>query len=101
MDGRRHDVTGGRGDGVRRKSVAAVRVNQIHRGLAHLLVTGAIRRSHETLQAWAEREKIAASKRFRERRGSLPPDVVRLPDRLGDLLSDLEGFLADKYGIVA
>jgi dGTPase len=70
-----------------------MRRNRLHRGLTHLLVTGVIRRSGEVLRRWTERERVGDPARFLERRGALPADVVDLPDRLADLLAELEGVL--------
>lgn len=71
-----------------------MRRNRLHRGLTHLLVTGVIRRSGEGLRRWTERERVGDPARFLERRGALPADAVGLPDRLADLLGELEEVLA-------
>ena len=67
-----------------------MRLNMLHRGTTHLLVTSGIRQSSSTLSRWAEREKITDSKRFHDRRGALPPRAIGLPPRVGAMLAELE-----------
>jgi len=70
-----------------------MRLNAIHRGLTHLLVTNGIRRSETELARWATREKVDTTERFYRRRGAFPPTVVDLTDRASELLAEVEGFL--------
>jgi dGTPase len=82
------------GDRYRRDGARFLRRNQLHRGLTHLLVTSGIRQSRAALLRWAERERIGDERRAHDRRGALPPDAVRLPDRIEGLLAEAEAFVA-------
>jgi dGTPase len=71
-----------------------MKANAIHRGLTHLLVTGAIVHSRRRLDRWAERHDVRASERLAEVADeAVRGDEVGLPPRAEDLLADLEGFL--------
>lgn len=73
-----------------------MRLNVIHRGITHLLVTDAILRSEASLENWARREKIDTTERYYQRKGALPPEVVCLSGRVETLLGDLETLLDAK-----
>lgn len=73
---------------------AFMRLNALHRGLTHLLVTSGILHSEAALGRWAEREGIESAERFRQRRDTLPAEVVSLPPRAGAWLEELEQFLS-------
>jgi len=73
-----------------------MRLNVIHRGLTHLLVTDAILHSEASLENWARREKIDSAERYYQRKGALPPAVVCLSGRVEALLGDLETLLDAK-----
>jgi dGTPase len=73
-----------------------MRLNVIHRGLTHLLVTDAIRQSEASLASWARREKIDTTERYHQRRGALPPAAVGPSETVAALLGDLEALLDSK-----
>jgi len=73
-----------------------MRLNVIHRGITHLLVTDAILHSEASLETWAQREKIDTTERYYQRKGALPPAVVCLSGRVEALLDDLETLLDAK-----
>jgi len=69
--------------------------NAIHRGLTHLLVTGAILASQANLSRWASAGKIASSKGFRDRRDdAVSGREIAWPKGGEALVAELEGFLA-------
>jgi len=70
-----------------------MRANAIHRGLTHLLVTGAILASDAELRRFAARHKLKDERSFRAVRGAIAGGEVAFPRRLAELLSDLAGFL--------
>jgi dGTPase len=70
-----------------------MRLNVIHRGITHLLVTDAILHSEAALGRWAAREKIDSTERYTQRRGALPPEVVGFSERVSTLLEELEAVL--------
>jgi dGTPase len=70
-----------------------MKINTIHRGLTHLLVTGATLASGSSLARWAERHGVTDPKSFRRARGAVEGSEVRLPAAGLRLLEDLEGFL--------
>jgi dGTPase len=72
---------------------AFMRLNALHRGLTHLLVTSGILHSEEALARWSEQERIASAERFRQRRATLPAEVIALPARAGSWFEELEHFL--------
>jgi dGTPase len=77
------------------KASRFMKANAIHRGLTHLLVTGAILNTDAALRRWSTRHGISAYGTFLERRDDVLQDgLVSLPRRARDLLDDLEGFLA-------
>jgi len=70
------------------------RINTIHRGMIHLLVTGAILASEKELARWAERHEIQEYKGFLAVRDEQVRGVeVGLPPTGRRLLEDIEGFL--------
>jgi dGTPase len=71
-----------------------MRLNVIHRGITHLLVTDTIHHSESALARWAAREKIDSTERYTQRRGALPPEVVGFSDSVSALLEELEILLA-------
>ncbi len=70
------------------------KANAIHRGLIHLLVTGAIMASARSLKRWAESHGIETAQRFAELRDeavkgsevTLPPSGLRMLDDIGGFL---------------
>ncbi len=72
-----------------------MKANAIHRGLTHLLVTGALLASARSLQAWGEAQRVDTPAAFLERygEGAVRGDEVTLPEATRGLLEDLEGFL--------
>lgn len=71
-----------------------MKANAIHRGLTHLLVTGAILTSERALARWAERHKIDEVRAFRARRDeAIGGNEVSLPRTGWALLEELERFL--------
>lgn len=71
-----------------------MKVNAIHRGLTHLLVTGAILGAQQSLAKWQTKNKIASRARFLEVRDDAVTGLEIAWTRGGaELVSDLEGFL--------
>lgn len=71
-----------------------MKANAIHRGLTHLLVTGAILHSGKALQRWAERHEVDGPERFEQLAGeAIRGNEVGLNDAGTRLVEDLEGFL--------
>jgi dGTPase len=71
-----------------------MKINTIHRGLTHLLVTGATLASGSSLARWAETHGVKDPKSFRRVAGrAIRGGEVRLPAAGLRLLEDLEGFL--------
>lgn len=71
-----------------------VKGNAIHRGLTHLLVTGAILGSGSSLARWAGRHGIERPERFSEVRDEALTGEEIGPNPVGArLLADLEGFV--------
>jgi dGTPase len=71
-----------------------VKANAIHRGLTHLLVTGVILGSRESLARWAGRHRIDGPARFGEiREEALTGAEVGWARGGEELLRDLEAFL--------
>jgi dGTPase len=71
-----------------------MKANAIHRGLTHLLVTGAILGTQRTLAKWQTKNKIEDSGRFLEVRDeAVTGSEVAWTRGGGELVSDLEGFL--------
>ncbi len=74
-----------------------VKANAIHRGLTHLLVTGAILGSRATLARWAERHGVDSPERFDAARDEAIRGGEIAPTPAGArLLDDLEGFVEGK-----
>jgi dGTPase len=71
-----------------------IKANAVHRGLTHLLVTGAILGSQGTLARWRQKHKIETARRFAEVRDEAVTGREIGWTRGGEpLLADLEGFL--------
>jgi len=71
-----------------------MKINAIHRGLVHMLVTATILASRRSLDRFCERHEIADAATFLESRdSSVRGDEVRLPAAAKRLLEDIEGFL--------
>jgi dGTPase len=71
-----------------------MKANAVHRGLTHLLVTGAILGSQVALARWRQKHKIETSRRFAEVRDDAVTGREIGWTRGGEpLLVDLEGFL--------
>ena len=71
-----------------------VKANILHRGLIHLLVTGAMLASERGLKRWASRNKVRTAEEFR----AIRDDAVRggeigLPPAGRGMLEDIEGLL--------
>jgi dGTPase len=82
------------GAGPRARAARFMRINTIHRGLTHLLVTDAIVTGDRSLVRWAERHGIAGPDAFAEARDqAVAGDEVRLSPRALDLLEGIEAFL--------
>ncbi|HKQ61422.1 MAG TPA: HD domain-containing protein, partial [Candidatus Polarisedimenticolaceae bacterium] len=63
------------GSGYRQRTSRFMKANAIHRGLIHLLVTGAILASGRVLARWAERHRVASAADYRRvRDGALEGD---------------------------
>lgn len=78
----------------RAKASRFMKANAIHRGLTHLLVTGAILASEAAVGRWASRLRVNDRRRFLAvRDADLPPGLVQLPPAARRLLQDLEDFL--------
>lgn len=70
-----------------------VRANAIHRGLTHLLVTGAVLASRRSLEAWAERNRVRSARDFLRVRDQAVGSEIRLSDSGARMLGDLERFV--------
>ena len=71
-----------------------VKANAIHRGLTHLLVTGAILGTKKTLSRWVSRHKVASRARFLEIRDeAVGGDEVAWTRGGAALVADLERYL--------
>lgn len=71
-----------------------MKANAIHRGLTHLLVTGAILGTQQTLAKWQAKHKIVNHSRFLELRDeTVTGGEVTWTRGGGELVSDLERFL--------
>jgi dGTPase len=71
-----------------------MKANAIHRGLTHLLVTGAILGTQQALAAWQAKHKIVSSGRFLELRDeTVTGSEIAWTRGGGELVSDLERFL--------
>src|SRR5262245_18953470 len=71
-----------------------VKANAIHRGLTHLLVTGAILGSRESLSLWAGRHRVDSAARFRQVRGeALTGFEIAWAKGGEELVAGLEAFL--------
>jgi dGTPase len=82
------------GDRYRPRASRFMKINVIHRGLTHLLVTGAILTSRTSIGRWASSHGITDRDAFRRTgRESIAGGEVRLPEAGRRLLEDLEGFL--------
>jgi len=71
-----------------------VKANAIHRGLTHLLVTGAILGTQQGLAKWQAKHKVTTPKRFLELRDdAVGGDEVTCTRRADELLVELEHYL--------
>ena len=71
-----------------------MKANTIHRGLAHLLVTGAILASRRSLTRWADTHGVTNYREFQKAlTNGLQGDEICLPRAGLKMLEDLEGFL--------
>ncbi len=70
-----------------------MRLNVLHRGLTHLLVTDCIQHSEVGLADWTRREKVDSPERYHQRKGALPPDIVGFSERVSSLFRELESQL--------
>ncbi len=74
-----------------------MKANTIHRGLIHLLVTGAILTSGRTLAHWAETHQVTDPDRFDEVRDeALRGAEIGLSEGTQQLLEELEGFVEQR-----
>jgi dGTPase len=71
-----------------------MKINAIHRGMIHMLVTGAVLASGRTLARWAERHRITSAREFRAvRDDSVQGGEITLPPAGGRALEEIEGLL--------
>jgi len=70
-----------------------MKANAIHRGLTHMLVTGAIVASERSLRRWAAKHEIGDARAFRKVRDGAVGNQIGMPAAGRRLLEDLEGFL--------
>ena len=69
------------------------RINQINRGIVHMLVTSVATHSAAQIHAWAEREAISTPDDFLERRERLPAGLVQLSPAVRGLYGELKKFV--------
>ena len=85
------------GPGWPRRGGRFAKANAIHRGLTHLLVTGAILGSGSALARWAERAAISDADAYRGARDeAIEGNEIGMTPTGARLLEDLEGFVAGK-----
>ncbi len=71
-----------------------MKANAIHRGLTHLLVTGAILATEQTLAKWQAKHKVATAARFLEVRDTaVDGGEIGWTRGSAELIADLEAFL--------
>ena len=70
-----------------------MKANAIHRGLTHLLVTGAILTSGRALRRWAERHEVLDHESFLAARDRIHGNEILLTPAAWRLLEELEGFV--------
>jgi dGTPase len=70
-----------------------LRINQINRGIAHLLVTSAATHSAAALDAWCRQQQVEDHDGFLERRGQVPVDLVALPSQVEAMHHELAGLV--------
>jgi dGTPase len=70
-----------------------MKTNAIHRGLTHLLVTGAILTSGRALRRWAERHQVIDHESFLGARDGIRGNEIALSPAARRLLEELEGFV--------
>lgn len=74
-----------------------MKANAIHRGLTHLLVTGAILAGARALERWAARHGVETAEGFRAVRDrAVTGDEVTVSPATRALLEDLEGFVESR-----
>ncbi len=82
------------GSGYPQKAGRFVKANLIHRGLTHLLVTGAILACQQSLARWSARHGVKDRDSFRRARdGAVQGGEIAFTPALLRILQDLEGFL--------
>lgn len=71
-----------------------MKINAIHRGLVHMLITGTVLSSERALGRWSERHGVTDAASFaRVRDEAIGGAEIRLPPAGLRLLEDIEGFL--------
>jgi dGTPase len=71
-----------------------MKINAIHRGLTHLLVTGAILAGGRALERWGERHDVTDAESFLAAgEGAIRGDEIALPPAARRLLDELEAFV--------
>ena len=71
-----------------------MKINAIHRGLVHMLVTGTVLSSERSLARWCDRHGVTDAASFaRVRDDAIAGGEIRLPAAGRRLLEDIEGFL--------
>jgi len=81
------------GDHYRPRASRFMKINAIHRGLTHLLVTGAIIASERALARWAERHRVKTYRSFLPTRERIVGDEISLPPAGCKMLAEIEGLL--------
>ena len=72
-----------------------MKANAIHRGLTHMLVTGAVVNSEKRLSAWVKKHGVESYQRFREvRDDAIHGAEIALPKLALRQLEEIEGFLS-------
>ena len=73
-----------------------LRISQINRGIAHLLVTAAATHSAAAMAAWVEEAGIQDHAGFMDRRSEVPAELVSLPAAVAAMHHELSGLVARK-----
>jgi dGTPase len=81
------------GQSYRPRTSRFMKANAIHRGLTHLLVTGAILTSEKGLERWSAKHTVRDLRSFRRAANQVQGDEIGLSTAGLRLLEDLEGFL--------
>ncbi len=71
-----------------------LRINQLNRGLVHLLVTAAATHGAAAMAAWMESTALATHDEFTARRQELPADLVTLPPKVQAMHAELAALVS-------